>query len=537
MKIQHYIYTGLLLMIGSAFLSSCSSELDIKPTSELESDFFESELKVEQGITACYASLANMYGPLLNSGYGVHELLLLPGDDVTNSDSGHGALEAFSGLNSSNGTVATAWTRLYQMVYRTNFMLEKLDDPAIQAVVKREDLLSANKGELLFLRSWAFVRLWDLFRKAPIQNKRITTISDAILPPSKDFEMLDQAIADLEEAATLLPAASYWNDATEKGRVFNESAYGLLVKCYVLRARYNNKSADDYKKAIAAFEKIHTRTLVPFNNNFDYHFENNDESLFEFQASHATEQDNAWLDNDFGGGVGQMGAMYQYCTSHWGNYGTGIWGPTKKLMEAYEEGDPRKEGTFSKTLTNVYGDVSIPQPYGWDKFDGYQLQKYVKPGRCWFEPNWGISSTNNTRLLRYGDVKLLAAEAYLMTGNATKALQQVNDIRERARNSVDAGQAPSAVPAPLTSITMEDIMHERFIELAAEDGIRWQDLRSWHAAGFINLSTWTAKDFGYNYDAKNFEFTAPKDLLFPIPQSEMNTNPLMAADGNNPGYE
>jgi starch-binding outer membrane protein, SusD/RagB family len=124
-----------------------------------------------------------------------------------------------------------------------------------------------------------------------------------------------------------------------------------------------------------------------------------------------------------------------------------------------------------------------------------------------------------------------------MTGNATKALQQVNDIRERARNSVDAGQAPSSVPAPLTSITMEDIMHERFIELAAEDGIRWQDLRSWHAAGFINLSTWTAKDFGYNYDAKNFEFTAPKDLLFPIPQSEMNTNPLMSADGNNPGYE
>ncbi len=537
MKIKQYFNVGLLLLSSLIGYSSCSSELEINPTSELENEFFESELKVQQGITACYAPLANMYGPLLNSGYGVQELLLLPGDDITNSDAGHGSLEAFSGLNSSNGTVATAWRRLYQMVYRANFMLEKLEDPEIQSVVKREGLVSANKGEVLFLRSWAFVRLWDLFRKAPIQNKRIRNISDAILPPSKDFEMLDQAIKDLELAATLLPDASYWNEASEKGRVFKESAYGMLVKCYTLRARYNNKNTDDYKKAIAAFEKIKSRKLVPFNNNFDYHFENNEESLFEFQASHANEQDNAWLDNDFGGGVGQMGAMYHYATSHWGNYGTGIWGPTTKLMEAYQEGDPRKNATFSKELTNVYGDVNIPQPYGWDKFNGYQLQKYVKPGRCWFEPNWGISSTNNTRLLRYGDVKLLAAEAYLITGNQEKALQQINDIRERARNSVEAGKPVSAVPANLTSVTIEDIMNERFIELASEEGIRWQDLRSWHAAGFINLSTWTAKDFGYNYDVKNFELSIPKHLLFPIPQSEMNTNPLMAADSNNPGYE
>ena len=67
--------------------------------------------------------------------------------------------------------------------------------------------------------------------------------------------MLDKAIADLEEAAQLLPSVNYWVDATEKGRVFNESAYGLLVKCYVLRARYNNRNDGDYRKAITAFEK------------------------------------------------------------------------------------------------------------------------------------------------------------------------------------------------------------------------------------------------------------------------------------------
>jgi tetratricopeptide (TPR) repeat protein len=530
---KNIIILFCLSIVG--LVSSCADQLDIKPTSELENEYFYTEYRVQQGVGACYASLSNLYGALLNDGGGIHSILLLPGDDVTNRDSGNGDMEAFSGLTTSNGWVNTAWTRLYQLIYRTNFMLEKLDDPEIKAVYQREGLWNANEGELLFLRSWAFYRLWDLFRKAPIQDKRITTVSDAVLPPSEGFQMLDKAIEDLELAATLLPDVNYWDDATEKGRVFNESAYGLLVKCYVLRARYNNKNADDYKKAITAFEKIKTRQLVPFNDNFDYHFENNDESLFEFQASHASQQDNAWLDNNFGGAVGQMGAFYHYSTEHWGNYLTGIFGPTKKLMAAYDDGDPRKEGTFSKNRTNVSGDVNIPDTIPWDYFDGYQLQKYVKPGRCWFEESWGINSTNNTRLIRYGDIKLLAAEAYLQTGNSASALKQVNDIRARARRSTDDGSI-SAVPADLTSVTMEDIMNERFKELAAEEGIRWTDLRSWHAAGFINLAAWTAADFGYNYDAANFEFNVSKHLLFPIPQSEIDRNPLMAASGNNPGY-
>lgn len=530
-------YIGLAALITGLFIgtSSCSSELDIKPTAELESEYFETELRIQEGVGACYAALANLYGALLNDGGGVHEILLLPGDDVTHQDAGRAAMEAFSGLNSSNGQVSTLWTRLYQMVYRCNFILEKIDEESVKSVYTTPGLYEINKGEILFLRSWCFYRLWDYYRKAPLQDKRIRTISEAILPPSEGYQMLDKAIEDLEVAATLLPEEAYWPLEKERGRVFNESAYGLLVKCYTLRARYNNASADDYKKAITAFEKIKTRELVHFADNFDFNHENNKESLFEYQASHATEQDNAWLDNNFGGGVGQMGAMYHYNTSHWGNYMCGIYGPSKKLMNAFEKEDPRKNFTFANYTTNVNGDVAIPgEP--WAKFDGQQLMKYVTPGRCWFEKVWGILSTNNTRLIRYADIKLLAAEAYLQTGDQSKALSQVNDIRERARRSTSDGSV-SDVPANLSSVSMQNIMDERFVELAAEEGIRWTDLRSWHAAGFINLSTWKAKDFGYNYEEKNFEFEAPKHLLFPIPQKELNTNPLMMSAGNNAGYE
>ena len=43
----------------------------------------------------------------------------------------------------------------------------------------------------------------------------------------------------------MLPDEDYWPLTTGKGRAFNESAYGLLVKCYVLRARYNKGNIED----------------------------------------------------------------------------------------------------------------------------------------------------------------------------------------------------------------------------------------------------------------------------------------------------
>jgi len=78
--------------------------------------------------------------------------------------------------------------------------------------------------------------------------------------------MLDKAIEDLELAATLLPEENYWPLGTERGRAFNESAYGLLVKCYTLRARYNNASSEDYQKQSLLLRKskhvtVHLRQL------------------------------------------------------------------------------------------------------------------------------------------------------------------------------------------------------------------------------------------------------------------------------------
>ncbi len=532
---KKYISACTLMIAGLLGFSSCEKNLDINITKELEVNYFGSEYRITQGIGAAYAEITNIYSADL-SNQSKQGFWLLPADDITADGSGN-SLETFSALNASNNSNRMMWITLYKIIARCNFMLEKLDGTTLDAIYKTEGLKDANKAEMLFIRSWCNFKLWDNWRKAPLQDSRIATLADAILPPTKDFELLDNAISSLEEAAPL--AFESWNNLNT-GRITKDACYGLLVKLYVTRACYNSKNAADYGNALTAFGKISASRIAAFDGvkygeSFDYRTENNPESLFEFQASvQPGGQDNAWLDNDFGGGVGQMAAFYHYGDAHWANYSSGVFGPTQKLMDAFDADDPRKGETFKGSDVENYGwSYWWINPF-WGKFGNNQLVKYTNGDRGKeLDPMWQIGSNNNPRLLRLADVKLCAAEAYLSTGNTGDALIQVNDIRERARNSVSPA---SASPAALSSVSMTDIMNERMLELAGEDGHRWSDLRRWHAAGYMDLSTWTAADFGFSYDANLFKFEVPKHLLFPIPIGELERNPLMAASGQNPGY-
>lgn len=537
MTTKKYILACTLLMAGLVSFNSCDDNLDINISKELEVNYFGSEFRITQGIGAAYAEITNIYSGGLNS-QSKQGFWLLPGDDITSDGTGN-SLETFSGLDGGNQVVRLMWETYYKTIARCNFMLQKIDEGSLDAVYKTEGLKDANKAEMLFIRSWCNFKLWDNWRKAPLQDVRISAISNASLPPSEGFQLIDNAIASLEEAAPL--AKESW-DNKNLGRITKDACYGLLVKLYVTRACYNSKNATDYGKAITAFGKISgsRKTAfagVPYGDSFDYRKENNEESLFEFQAGlQPSGQDNPWLDNDFGGDVGATAAYYHYGDAHWSNYSSGIFGPTKKLMDAFDPADPRKSETFKgEDVENYSWSYWWINPF-WGKFGNHQLVKYTNGDRGKVvDPIWQIGSNNNPRLLRMADVKLCVAEAYLTTGNATEALVQVNDVRSRARNSVSPA---SSAPAALASVNMDAIMKERMLELAGEDGHRWSDLKRWHAAGFINLANWTPADFGFpvDYDDKLFKFSVSRNLLFPIPTAELDRNPLMAASGQNPGY-
>lgn len=521
-----YLSMSSFLLIVAA----CDKYLDIDITDEnLETNYFTNEARITQGIGGSYAAIADIYGPNL-SDRTLHGFWLLPADDITFGGSAN-EFETFGALSGDNLVLRNMWANLYRIIGNCNFMLEKIGDHSFDAVYKTTGLKEANKAEMLFIRSWCNFKLWDNWRKAPLQDKRMT-VDNAILPPSKGFELLDNAISSLEEAAPL--AFDTW-DNNNLGRITKDACYGLLVKLYVTRACYNTNNDADYEKAIVAFGNISASRkaafgTVKYGENFDYRYENNPESLFEFQAGISDEHSGIWQQNVYG----QIAAFYHYGDGHWSNYNSGVFGPTQKLMDAFDPGDPRKSETFRGSDVDTNGGSYWWINPNWGKFGNHQLVKYTNGERGnFFDLMWQIGSGNNPRLLRLADVKLCVAEAYLATGNSVAALSQVNDVRERARKSVSPeSNAPVAYP----DITMEKIMKERMIELAGEDGQRWSDFKRWHAAGFVNLANWTASDFGFRDNSAFFKFEIPKNLLFPIPSIELDRNPLMKASGQNPGY-
>jgi hypothetical protein len=312
---------------------------------------------------------------------------------------------------------------------------------------------------------------------------------------------LDQAIADFTEAATLLPDS--WA-AIDRGRVTKSSANGMLGKSLVFRGTVTDNAAD-HQAAIPAFDKITDRTLVTaFDDNFAADTENNDESLFEYQATQAFGTDNIWLPNDFDNAVGALSAFWGFYDNSFNMFGKQPFTATTRLRDAFEADDPRLELSLDPLTL--------------------EFRKYV--ARDQLNQNGG-GSTNNPRILRYADVLLLEAEALNGSGGSTTgAIDLINQVRARARG---AGTSPADRDNGVTDRTQirQWIMDERLMELAGE-GQRWIDIRRWALAGQITLdnaffSSAIPGDMGFE----------SKNLYFPIPTGETDAHPNIT---QNPGY-
>ena len=118
-------------------------------------------------------------------------------------------------------------------------------------------------------------------------------------------------------------------------------------------------------------------------------------------------------------------------------------------------------------------------------------------------------------MIRLGEIYLIYAEACMELGDASPAMQYVQDLCERA-----------GVSAP-SSITQDWLVAERFRELLWE-GHRRTDLIRY---GLFNSNTftWTYKG-GDTYRGQGFDSHMN---IFAIPASELASNPELH---QNPGY-
>jgi len=555
-KTKYLIYSILFLALG--FVMSCNKDnLNVDFAKQPEDQFFNSEQKLDRGIEGVYAQMTDLYS-FAAMGC-VYPLYILPDDAFTQPAGGSiNNLDNFKGFNSSHSLVSNYWNVLNRLVNRANTMLDITEK--YKGLYTTTGLKDVHQGECYFLRGYAFYKLWINWGKTPLITKRITGVDDLAIysKETSGLQALDTAIRDIKKAETLLANKKQW-DNNNLGRITLNTVEGFLVKLYTIRANFGSETTQDYQNAIAAFNKIDQSITfiqgVKYGDNFDGHTENNKESLFEYQAGDAPSGDLVWLDNDFGGNIGRQGACFVFFDLGGGVFWT--WNqpiiPTKKLISKFDNRDPR----FTECMDTVsdYTDKYNRDLmwFGGSYSTGFVFHKYMRPAiyndpkdhtkgikypaRDTYGKNgYGSApTTTNPRILRFADVKLLVAEAYLETGDATSALIQVNDVRTRARNSSIDGIV-SAFPADIATIDRQAIMDERMRELCGEEDHRLVDMRRWQKAGWIDISTWVPaqpdsgpileNSWGIATDATNFDatFLSTKNLLFPIPVSETSTN-------------
>jgi hypothetical protein len=120
-------------------------------------------------------------------------------------------------------------------------------------------------------------------------------------------------------------------------------------------------------------------------------------------------------------------------------------------------------------------------------------------------------------MIRLGDVYLMYAEAALMLGDESTAKEYVNKVRRRAWGEADFN-APGTKGEDLSTVTIQILQEERYKELFYEN-VRWFDLCRWGI-----LQTELAK---YPTTRAGVVTYNDKDYYLPIPESELNTNPLL----------
>ncbi|HSB92902.1 MAG TPA: RagB/SusD family nutrient uptake outer membrane protein, partial [Flavitalea sp.] len=225
----------------------------------------------------------------------------------------------------TDGGIQEFWTDHYSLIIATNEIISDIDSLGAQ-----DPNTLINRAEAKFLRAYSFFELTRAFGRVPKIDFKVYDPADVNIKKVDDvneiFTLID---ADLTEAEGTLPVN--WDPPYSEGRLTKGAAYALHARTQLWRSNWAMGLA-----AAKAVIDLGRYSLVPdYGSQFRKTGENGPESIFEIQAYYTPTQD---LGIIYSNVQGVRGA---------GNWDLG-WGwnvPTQKLVDEYEEGDPRRVET------------------------------------------------------------------------------------------------------------------------------------------------------------------------------------------------
>jgi hypothetical protein len=549
---KNTLYKILSILLLEILLFSCSdSFLETLPvTKGSEESFYTNMTAANMATTICYSNfcMEKLWDLSI-----VMTLGSIASDEAEAGAGGKDDVVEFQHVDQLRHTPAEAnvfeWPfgYLYRTIGYCNTAIEKLPkisvdtDPAFDA-----DVIKKRLGEVYFLRAFNYFTLTQIFGGVPLV--------DHLLAPSEFkkgrddiYKLYDLIKSDLWIAISSLPEKS--EAGWDIGRASKGAAKALLSKVYLYQSSYAKNYADDkrfvsltqqwdsaayYAEQVITSEEYNLVGIDgerfdtwrgPNTGGYAWIFmvagNNSDESVFEIQNA---QDGKPWFDT-------RGNALTRWCSPRKINvanatypdgvdFGWGWWCPTDFLVNSYENGDPRYTATIFEEWDSIECNISVSGDKG-IKFRkpntnllkaGTGLFRNSKKYQCSFNEYWKgslgwMDGPVDVKLIRYADVVLFAAEANFELNNQAKSVQYINMVRKRARNSGETG-----FPADLTTVTHDDIVRERLVELGLE-GHRFFDLVRWNLANqYLNHTL---------ADGDKVEFVPGKHEFFPIPEKEI----------------
>lgn len=477
-----------MFALSAYFFSGCSNDyLDVDQTESISTkdiELFNNDAGAATFVTAIYSKFLD-WNMTSFSWIGLSSIASddadkgsSPGDTGSDKD----LMDALT-YNASTPSTSEIFAANYEGINRCNQALSiipQLDkaDPALRARLL---------GEAKFLRAFMYFTLVKTYGGVPIIDHLPNPSSEEDrvmqLTRKSSEEVYAYIENDLNDAIAALPNKSAY-PASERGRASKGAAYALLAKI--------NLYQENWQKVVDNCNLVAGYSIVSdYASMYRLAGENDAESIFEIQGTGSVPAKGI---SGYSNTQGARGA---------GGWGWGFNTPSVSLVNAYEEGDVRKEATIIFAGTTLYDGRVVPLTV---ENPRYNYKAYSSA----FTDGW--ETDTNIKYLRYAEVLLMKAEALNELGQTTEAIPLLNQIRTRA------GLANTT--AVLQGDVRTAIWKERRVEMAME-----------HDRFFDLVRTGQAQA-AFAVDGKTF--VTGKHELFPLPQAFIAQTGGLSTQ--NPGY-
>jgi hypothetical protein len=428
---------------------------------------------------------------------------------------------------------------MYKGINNANFAIDgipKSSDPAFTPEKQAPYI-----GVARMVKGFCYLVLTTLWGDANYWPHFILDPDSTFVPRQPKSEVMTKLIEDLQYAKDNIPNAWTGDDV---GFPTKAAAAGLLAKAYL----YNRDFPNAVTAAASALSIADASgfTLMPdyvYMMSYDSQVNgNNTEFIFTFpfilNGTVTGNQNEMMVERRVRDAPAEVKNIYG------GGWGYAL--PSRNLYDAFEPGDPRRPGSMW-IPGDFYG------VYNEDASFTIGDSTFSKGDSIFYKSGWSYSNTNTRKiwepdmkdgawlmideqqdgydipLMRYGELVLIYAEALIENNQVPEGIAQINRVRARA----------SVNMPPVSAATQNEarklLRHERRIELNME-GHRLFDLMRWTADDGVSGS-YLEQTFGAGLNAvpilmrlgddvtlKDQNLSFPKNLLFAIPQEELDRN-------------